>query len=33
MGIAVYEIKLKIYTLVDIPTEQLLGKEDRKSVV
>lgn len=27
MGIAVYEIKLKIYTLVDIPTEQLLGKE------
>ena len=26
MGIAVYEIKLKIYTLVDIPTEQLLGK-------
>lgn len=27
MGIAVYEIKLKIYTLVDIPTGQLLEKE------
>lgn len=27
MEIAVYEIKLKIYTLVDIPTEQLLEKE------
>ncbi|MGO5038448.1 CRISPR-associated endoribonuclease Cas6 [Roseburia faecis] len=27
MEIAIYEISLKIYTLVDIPTEQLLGKE------
>ena len=27
MGVTVYEIRLKVYTLVDISTEQLLEKE------